>query len=124
MSVYLDYAATTPVDPRVLRTMLPYFTDHPGNASSMHAFGQEARAAVDGARVEVASLLGARPGEIVFTSGATEADNLAVVGAALAAAKGGDAGRGRHVITSAIEHHAIHEACHFLQKREFEITVV
>jgi cysteine desulfurase len=104
--------------------MLPYFTDHPGNASSMHAFGQEARAAVDGARVEVASLLGARPGEIVFTSGATEADNLAVVGVALAATKGGGAGRQRHVITSAIEHHAIHEACHFLQERDFEVTVV
>ena len=114
--MYLDYAATTPVDPRVLAAMLPYFTDHPGNASSVHAFGQEARAAVDRARVETASLLGARPGEIVFTSGATEADNLAVVGVALA--------RGRHVVTSTIEHHAIHEACHFLQERGYEVTMV
>ncbi len=119
MSVYLDYAATTPVDPRVLEAMLPYFSAHPGNASSMHAFGQEARAAVDRARVEVASLLGARPGEIVFTSGATEADNLAVVGVALA-----PSARGRHVITSAIEHHAILEACEFLQPRGYEVTVV
>jgi len=116
MGVYLDYAATTPVDPRVLRAMLPYFTEHAGNASSLHAFGQEARGAVDRARVEVASLLGARPGEIVFTSGATEADNLAVVGVGLA--------RGRHIITSSIEHHAVHEACHFLQERGYELTVV
>lgn len=116
MGVYLDYAATTPVDPRVLEAMLPYFTDHPGNASSMHAFGQEARAAVDRARVEVASLLGARPGEIVFTSGATEADNLAVAGVALA--------RGRHVVTSTIEHHAIHESCHFLKERGYDVTMV
>lgn len=116
MGVYLDYAATTPVDPRVLAAILPYFTDHSGNASSMHAFGQEARAAVDRARVEVASQLGARPGEIVFTSGATEADNLAVVGVAMA--------RGRHVVTSTIEHHAIHESCHFLQERGYEVTMV
>jgi cysteine desulfurase len=99
--------------------MLPYFTDRPGNASSMHAFGQEARAAVDRARVEVAALLGARPGEIVFTSGATESDNLAVVGTALA----GEA-RGRHVVMSAIEHHAVLEACRFLGERGFEITTV
>jgi cysteine desulfurase len=124
MSVYLDYAATTPVDARVLQAMLPYFTDHPGNASSMHAFGQEARAAVDGARVEVAAALGARPGEIVFTSGATEADNLAVVGVALAASPRAGRAAPRHVITSAIEHHAVHEACHFLQERDFEVTVV
>jgi cysteine desulfurase len=117
MSVYLDYAATTPVDPRVLAVMLPYFTEHPGNASSMHGFGQEARGAVDRARVEAASVLGARPGEIIFTSGATEADNLAVVGVALARA-------GRHVITSAIEHHAVLEACHFLQQRDYEVTYV
>jgi cysteine desulfurase len=124
MRVYLDYAATTPVDPRVLQAMLPYFTERPGNASSLHGFGQEARAAVDRARVEVASLLGARPGEIVFTSGATEADNLAVVGVGLAPSARGGAARGRHVITSAIEHHAIHEACHFLQERGYELTVV
>lgn len=124
MSVYLDYAATTPVDPRVLQALLPYFTEHPGNASSLHEFGQEARAAVDRARVEVASLLGARPGEIIFTSGATEADNLAVVGVGLAPSARGGAARGRHVVTSAIEHHAVHEACHFLQERGFEVTVV
>jgi cysteine desulfurase len=107
------------VDPRVLAAMLPYFSDRPGNASSMHAFGQDARAAVDRARVEAAALLGARPGEIIFTSGATESDNLAVVGAALAAD-----GRGRHVITSAIEHHAVLEACRFLAERGCDITEV
>ena len=124
MRVYLDYAATTPVDPRVLQAMLPYFTEHPGNASSLHGFGQEARGAVDRARVEVASLLGARPGEIVFTGGATEADNLAVVGVGSAPSARGGAPRGRHIITSAIEHHAVLEACHVLQERGYELTVV
>lgn len=119
MSVYLDYAATTPVDPRVLAAMLPYFSERWGNASSTHAFGQEARAAVDRARQEVAALLGARPGEIVFTSGATEADNLAVLGVASAAGRAGG-----HVITSAIEHHAILEACQVLRQRGVEVTEV
>ncbi len=115
--VYLDYAATTPVDPRVLTAMLPYFTEHAGNASSIHGFGQETRTAVEQARGEVAALIGARPGEIVFTSGATEADNLAVLGVALAME-----GRGRHIITSAIEHHAILESCRFLEERGYAIT--
>lgn len=119
MSVYLDYAATTPVDPRVLAAMLPYFSERWGNASSTHAFGQEARAAVDRARQEVAALLGARPGEIIFTSGATEADNLAVLGVASAAGRAGG-----HVITSAIEHHAILEACQVLRQRGVEVTEV
>jgi cysteine desulfurase len=124
VSIYLDYAATTPVDRRVLAAMLPYFTEHAGNPSSMHAFGQEARAAVDRARLEVASLLGARPGEIIFTSGATESDNLAVIGVALARVPQGASGSKGHVITSTIEHHAVHEACHFLQERGFEVTMV
>ena len=119
MRVYLDYAATTPVAPRVLDAMLPYFTEMPGNASSLHAFGQDARAAVDQARVKVASLNGARPGEIVFTSGATEADNLAVFGVALARES-----RGRHVVTSGIEHHAVLEACRFLESRGYTVTYV
>lgn len=119
MSVYLDYAATTPVDPRVLAAMLPYFSERWGNASSMHAFGQDARAAVDRARGEVAALLGARPGEIVFTGGATEADNLAVLGIARAAGRPGG-----HVVTSAIEHHAVLEACQALRQNGFEVTEV
>jgi len=115
----MDHAATTPVDPRVVEAMFPYFTAKPGNPSSLHGFGQDARAAVDRARTEVATLLGVRPGEIVFTSGATEADNLAVLGVALATES-----RGRHVVTSAFEHHAVPEACHSLARRGYEVTYV
>lgn len=119
MNVYLDYAATTPVDPRVLEAMLPFFAARAGNASSLHAFGQEARAAVDEARAQVAKAIGARPNEIVFTSGATESDNLAVNGVALATE-----GRGRHIVTTAIEHHAILESCHGLEQRGYTVTYV
>lgn len=119
MNVYLDYAATTPVDPRVLEAMLPFFTARAGNASSLHAFGQEARAAVDEARAQVARAIGARPNEIVFTSGATESDNLAVNGVALATED-----RGRHIVTTAIEHHAILESCHGLERRGYAVTYV
>jgi len=119
MNVYLDYAATTPVDPRVLDAILPYFTIRAGNASSMHGFGQEARAAVDEARARVAAAIGAHPSEIVFTSGATESDNLAVAGVAMATE-----GRGRHIVTTAIEHHAILEACHALEQRGYAVTYV
>jgi len=119
MRVYLDHAATTPVEPRVLEAMLPFFTATPGNASSLHAFGQDARAAVDQARLQVAALVGARPGEIVFTSGATEADNLAVFGVALA-----QEARGRHVVTSSIEHPAVLEACRALEARGWTVTYV
>lgn len=117
--VYLDHAATTPVDSRVFASMLPYYTEHAGNASSMHGFGQEARNAVEQARREVAALIDARPAEIVFTSGATEADNLAVLGVALATEN-----RGRHIITSAIEHHAVLEACRVLERRGYAVTYV
>jgi cysteine desulfurase len=119
VNVYLDYAATTPVDPRVLEAMLPYFTAQAGNASSLHAFGQEARAAVDEARAQVARAIGAHPSEIVFTSGATESDNLAVTGVALATQ-----GRGRHIVTTAIEHHAILESCHALEQHGYAVTYV
>jgi cysteine desulfurase len=117
--IYLDHAATTPVDPRVLARMLPYFIDNAGNASSLHGFGQEARAAVDQARAQIAGLIGARPREIVFTSGATEADNLAVLGVAMAGRS-----RGRHVITSVIEHHAVLESCRLLEQLGYAITYV
>jgi cysteine desulfurase len=119
MTVYLDHAATTPVDPRVVHAMLPYFTERAGNASSVHAYGQEARAAVDQARAQVAAAVGARPAEIVFTSGATESDNLAVMGVALATEA-----RGRHIVTTPIEHHAILEACHFLEHRGYSVTYI
>src|SRR5262245_42984620 len=99
--------------------MLPFFAARAGNASSLHAFGQEARAAVDEARAQVAAAIGARPNEIVFTSGATESDNLAVNGVALATE-----GRGRHIVTTAIEHHAILESCHGLEQRGYAVTYV
>ncbi len=119
MRVYLDHAATTPVDARVLEAMLPYFSERCGNASSLHSFGQEARAGVDTARAQVAAAIGARPAEIVFTSGATEADNLAVLGTALAQEE-----RGRHIVTSAIEHSAVLEPCRFLEARGYTVTYV
>src|SRR5438309_10211220 len=115
--VYLDHSATTPVDRRVLEAMMPYLTDRFGNASSVHAFGQEARAAVDRARRQVASLIGARANEIVFTSGGTEANNLAVRGFCEAAEA-----RGRHIITSAIEHPSVRGAIESLEKTGWEVT--
>jgi len=117
--VYADHAATTPTDPRVLEAMRPFFTEQFGNPSSVHGFGQEAREAVDVARERVATLIGARPAEIVFTSGATEADNFAVLGAAF-----GNESRGRHIISSAVEHHAVIESCEFLAARGFAVTYV
>jgi cysteine desulfurase len=115
--IYLDHASTTPLDPRVLEAMVPYFSERFGNASSVHAFGQEARAAVDEARRVLARALGAQPSEVVFTSGATEADNWAILGVAWAMEE-----RGRHIITSAVEHHAILEPCRFLEERGWEVT--
>jgi cysteine desulfurase len=115
--VYLDHSATTPVDARVVEAMLPYLTTKFGNASSVHFFGQEARAAVDRARREVALLLGARPNEIVFLSGGTEANNLAIRGMAEAAES-----HGRHIITSQIEHSSVRGICDSLEKKGWEIT--
>ncbi len=121
--VYLDHNATTPVDPRVLEAMLPYFADEFGNASSIHSFGQRTRAAVERARESVAALLGARPAEIVFTSGGTESDNLAIFG--IVAAAGMDTGaKPKHVISTAIEHHAVLNACQALEQRRVEVTYV
>jgi cysteine desulfurase len=123
MRVYLDYNATTPVDDAVLAAMAPYFAEHFGNASSIHSAGQRARSAVDAARDSVAALLGARSSEIVFTSGGTEADNLAIFGITGGVAPG--TGRARkHVITTAIEHHAVLNACQELERRGIEVTYV
>jgi cysteine desulfurase len=115
--IYLDNSATTPVDPEVLEAMWPYFSDDFGNASSVHLFGQKAKAAVEHARVQVARLIGAEPREIVFTSGGTESDNLAVKGAAEALQD-----YGRHIITSNIEHPAVLSTCRALEKRGFDVT--
>ncbi len=115
--IYLDYAATTPTHPEVVKAMLPYFNDAFGNPSSIHSYGQEAKGAIEEARAKVASLIGARSEEIVFTSGGTEADNFALKGVAFANENKGD-----HIITSAIEHHAVIETTKFLERRGFKIT--
>lgn len=115
--IYMDYAATTPTDQRVVEAMMPYFGEIYGNPSSLHGFGQEARAAMEEARAKIAAFLGAKPAEIVFTSGGTESDNFAIKGVAWANRKKGD-----HVITSAIEHHAVLETCRFLEKEGFRVT--
>jgi cysteine desulfurase len=115
--VYLDFNATTPVEPEVLDAMLPYFSGEFANAASIHTPGQRARAAVEPAREQVAALIGARPQEIVFTSGGTESDNHAVFG--IVEASGG---REKHVITSAIEHEAVLNACQALEKRGVRLT--
>jgi len=118
--VYLDHHATTPVDPAVVGAMLPYLTEKFGNPSSrQHLFGQEAHAAVEEARAQVARLIGAETGDIVFTSGATESDNLAVRGGARAAGA-----RGRHLVTTAIEHPAVLEPARSLEREGFDVTVV
>lgn len=119
MAVYLDHGATTRTDPRVVDAMRPYFTDAFGNAGSVHAFGQEARAALDRARKVLAEALGAGAAEVVFTSGATEADNWAVVGVALA-----NEDRGRHIVISAVEHHAVLEPARWLGERGWEVTLL
>src|SRR5215210_217811 len=115
--VYLDNSATTPVDPRVVEALLPYLSEKFGNASSVHFFGQEARAAVDRARREVAALVNARPNETVFLSGGTEANNLAIRGVAEAFEQAG-----RHIITAQIEHSSVRGICDALEKRGWEIT--
>jgi cysteine desulfurase len=115
--IYLDYAATTPVHPDVLKAMLPYFSEVYGNPSSIHTCGQEAREAVEKARANVARLIGAAAEEICFTSGGTESDNYAVAGGALAGEK-----KGKHIVTSAIEHDAVLETCKALEKRGFKVT--
>ena len=108
--VYLDHSATTPADPRVVEAMLPYLMEKFGNASSVHFFGQEARAAVDRARREVAALIQARANEIVFVSGGTEANNLAIRGVL-----GARPGKG-HIITSSIEHSSVRGICEALEQ--------
>jgi len=115
--IYLDYAATTPTHPDVLKAMLPYFTDAFGNPSSIYSYGQEAKGAIEEARDRVASLIGARDEEMVFTGSGTEADNFALKGTAFA-----NESKGNHIITSAIEHPAVIQTCKFLEKRGFAVS--
>lgn len=115
--VYLDHSATTPVHPEVADLMLKYMVDVYGNPSSVHSFGRQGRKAVDEAREQVARLIGAEPKEIIFTSGGTEADNLAIRGVAAA-----NKNKGNHIITSAIEHHAVLHTCEHLEKEGWEVT--
>ncbi len=118
-TIYLDHAATTPTDTEVVKAMVPYFHEKYGNPSSLYKIGRETRAAIDEARHKVASFIGADDSEIIFTSCGTESDNMALIGAAYANEK-----KGNHIITTAIEHHAVLEPLHFLQKRGFEVTYV
>jgi cysteine desulfurase len=115
--VYFDNSATTPIAPEVVEAMMPYLTGKFGNPSSIHFFGQEARAAVDKARHQVAALINSRPNEVVFTSGGTESNNLAIRGLCEANNK-----HGRHIITSAIEHSAVKNVCEDLEKQDYWVT--
>jgi cysteine desulfurase len=117
MAIYLDHAATSPLRREVLEAMLPYLTEHHGNPSSIHASGRRARQGLDDAREEIAGLLGAKPREIIFTSGGTEADNLALKGVAWAGSA-----RGRHIVTSSVEHKAVMSTCAWLERHGFEVT--
>lgn len=116
--IYLDHAATTPIHPEVVEAMLPYLREHFGNPSSIHAYGQKARLALSGARDTIAARLNCPAGQLIFTSGGTESDNLALFGVASSA-------RGqacRHIVTSAVEHHAVLHACRQLERLGFEVT--
>ena len=117
--IYLDHAATTPVSRTVLEAMLPFFSDYAGNASAVYATGREARKAVEQARRETAAAIGAEPAEILFTGGGSESDNLAIKGAAFALQE-----KGRHIITTSIEHPAVLNTCKWLEKHGFEITYI
>ncbi len=114
--IYLDYASTTPIDPKVMKIMLPYLSEKFGNTMSLHSFGQEVKLALDESREKVANLIGAKNAEIVFTGSATESNNLALKGVALA-----NKNKGRHIIISSIEHPCILESAKWLKKQGFEI---
>lgn len=115
--IYLDHAATTQVDERVIKSMMPYFSEKYGNASSFHSLGREAKEALENSRKTIADFLCVNPTEVIFTSSGTEANNLAIKGFAFA-----NKDKGKHIITSKIEHHCILEVCHYLEKNGFEVT--
>jgi len=115
--IYLDHNSTTPLHPEVLEAILPYYKEAFGNPSTIHSFGQETRRATDEAREKVANLIGASPEEIIFTSGGTEADNVALKGVAAALEK-----KGKHIVTSSIEHHAVLSTLKYLEKRGYKVS--
>ncbi len=115
--IYMDHSATSPVDPEVFEAMKPYFIDSFGNASTLYSLGREGKKAMESAREEVASIIGAEPKEIIFTSGGTESDNIAILGTAYKLKK-----KGNHIITSDIEHPAVDETCKYLEKNGFNVT--
>lgn len=117
--VYLDHSATTPVRPEVARVVQEYMTEKYGNPSSLHSYGKEAKNALDRARLQAAAAINASPAEIIFTSGGTESDNLAICGVALQYAA-----QGKHIITSAVEHHAVLDACESLKEQGFQTTIL
>jgi cysteine desulfurase len=123
-TIYLDHAATTPVDPEVVEAMLPYFSERYGNPSSIYRLGQEARAALDDARASVARVLGCQPAEVLFTSGATESDNLALRGVAWHRRLRAPADAPPHLVTTAVEHHAVLHTADALAEQGFDVTVV
>jgi len=118
-NIYLDYAATTPVDPRILEYMQPYFTERFANPSSAHFMGRHIKEDVEAARCKVADMLSCTPQEIIFTSGGTEAENLAIKGIAFSAKK-----HGKHIVISSVEHHAVEGSVEYLEKKGFEVTRV
>lgn len=115
--IYMDHSATSPVDPEVFEAMKPYFVNSFGNASTLYSLGREARKDMESARAHVASLIGAKPEEVIFTSGGTESDNIAIKGTAYRLKD-----KGNHIITSVIEHPAVRETCKYLEKKGFEVT--
>ena len=115
--IYMDHSATSPVDPEVFEAMKPYFINSFGNASTLYSLGREAKKAMEAARQEVASIIGAEPKEIIFTSGGTESDNLAILGTARKLKN-----KGKHIITSDIEHPAVDETCRYLEKNGYTVT--
>ncbi|MGC8862420.1 MAG: cysteine desulfurase family protein, partial [Armatimonadota bacterium] len=115
--IYLDHAATTPLDPEVLDAMMPFLTEKFGSASTLYSLGREARDAVEEARASVARLINAQPDEVYFTGGGSESDNWAIFGVAHA-----KVAKGKHIITSKIEHHAVLEPCHWLEKQGWTVT--
>lgn len=117
--IYMDHSATSPVDPEVFEAMKPYFQEEFGNASTLYKLGRDGKKAMENARAQVASIIGAEPKDIIFTSGGTESDNIAIKGTVYKLKN-----KGRHIITSNIEHPAVHETCKYLEKNGFEVTYV